>query len=51
MKKMFNFIMKILNEKYSYYIDVNKSFRHHLMRNDGFIKNDQIIHRHFNILK
>ena len=49
-EKIFNFIMKILSEKYSFCIDEHKSFRHNLMRNDGFIKNDQIIHRDFKIL-
>ena len=49
-EKIFVFIMKMLNEKYNFCIDEYKSFRHNLMRNDGFIKNDQIVHRDFKIL-
>ena len=37
--------MKMLNEKHNFCIDKYKLFRHNLMRNDGFIKNDQIVHR------
>ena len=41
--------MKMLNEKHNFGFDEHKSFRHNLMRNDGFIKNDQIVHRDFQI--
>ena len=37
---LFNYIMILLNEKYSFCIFEYKSFRHNLMRNDGFIKNN-----------
>ena len=42
---IFNCIMKILNEKYNLCIDEYKSVRHNLMRNHGFIKDDQIVHK------
>ena len=47
---LFNHIMILLNEKYFLYIIEYKSFRHNLMRNDGLIKNDQIVHKYFKIL-
>ena len=47
---LFNYIMILLNEKYSFCIIEYKLFRHNLMRNDRFIKNDQIVHRDFKIL-
>ena len=42
---LFNYIMILLNEKYSFCIIEYKSFRRNLMRNDACIKNDQIVHR------
>ena len=47
---LFNYIMILLDEKYTFCITEYKSFRHNLMRNDGFIKNDQNVHRDFKIL-
>ena len=37
---LFNYIMILLDEKYTFCITEYKSFRHNLMRNDGFIKNN-----------
>ena len=44
-EKIFNYIIKMLSEKHNFCIDKYKLFRHNLMRNDGFIKNDQIINK------
>ena len=49
-EKIFNFIMKILNEKYNFCINAYKALRHNLMRNDGLMKNDHIVHRDFKIV-
>ena len=49
-EKMFNYIIIMLNEKYNFCIGQYQSFRHNLMKNDGCIKNDQIVHRDFKIL-
>ena len=42
---LFNYIMILLNNKYNFCIEEYKSFRDNLMRSEGFIKNDQIVHR------
>ena len=49
-EKMFNYIIIMLNEKYNFCIGQYQSFRHNLMKNDGCIKNDQIVHRDLKIL-
>ena len=40
-----NYPMILLEEKYTFCITEYKSFRHNLMRNDGFIEKDQIEHK------
>ena len=50
-EKIFNDIIIMLNEKHNFCIDEYKSFRHNLMKNDEFIKNDQIVHRDYKIVK
>ena len=46
---LFNYVMILLEKKYSFCITEYKSFRHNLMRNDGFIETNQIEHRDFKI--
>ena len=46
---LFNYVMILLEKKYSFCITEYKSFRHNLMRNDGFIENNQIEYRDFKI--
>ena len=46
---LFNYVMILLNQKYNFSMNDYKSFRHNLMRNDGFIEKNQIEHRDFKI--
>ena len=46
---LFNYVMILLEKKYSFCITEYKSFRHNLMRNDGFIEKNLIEHRDFKI--
>ena len=42
--------MNHLNGYYNFVINEYKSARHNLMRNEGFIKYDQIPHKYYKIL-
>ena len=46
---LFDYVMILLNKEYNFSMDDYKSFRHNLMRNDGFIEKNQIEHRDFKI--
>ena len=46
---LFNYVMILLEKIYTFSIPEYKSFRHNLMRNDGFIEKNQIKYRDFKI--